>query len=158
MKLSKNEKGLKKLKVFSKAKNIEGKEKIRMTALIIISFLVIVTGILFALKSFMNGKVAGGIGGGLIAITILVFAIFVFRRGNRDMKEGYPLKDERSRKVIEKASSLVFYVTLYLLLAIGWLSDDIIKFRDVSQATSLTVAGMAILFAVFWAYYNRKEI
>jgi len=138
-------------------KNIEGKEKIRMTALIIISFLVIATGALFSYSSFKNGEVAGGIGGGFIAVIILVFAIFVFRRGNRDMKEGYPLKDERSRKVIEKASSLAFYVTLYLLLAIGWLSDDIIKFRDVSQATSLAVAGMAILFAVFWAYYNRKS-
>ena len=72
------------------------------------------------------------------------------------MKEGYPLKDERSKKVIEKASSLAFYVTLYLLLAIGFLSEDVIKFRDVSQATSLAVGGMAILFAVFWAYYNGK--
>ncbi|NQU98637.1 DUF2178 domain-containing protein [Candidatus Woesearchaeota archaeon] len=137
---------------------IEGKEKIRMIALIIVSLFVIVTGILFSLKSFTKGNIAGGIGGGIIAIIILVFAIFVFRRGNRDMKEGYPLKDERSRKVIEKASSLAFYVTLYLLLAIGFLSDDIIKFRDISQATSLAVAGMAILFVGFWAYYNKKEI
>jgi len=137
-------------------KNIEGKEKIRMTALIIISFLVIATGALFSYGSFKNGNIGGGIGGGFIAVIILVFAIFVFKRGNRDMKEGYPLKDERSKRVLEKASSLAFYVTLYLLLAIGFLSDDIIKFRDVSQATGLAIAGMAVLFAVFWAYYNRK--
>ena len=138
--------------------NIGGKEKIRMTALITISLLVIATGTLFSLKAFTKGNIAGGILGGIIAITILVFAIFVFKRGNRDLKEGYPLKDERNKKVLEKASSLAFYVTLYMLLAIGFLSDDIIKFKDVSQATSLAVAGMAILFAVFWAYYNKREI
>jgi len=158
MKLSKNEKGLEKLKAFQKTKNIESKEIIRMIALIIVSLFVTVTGILFSFKSFTKGNISGAIGGGFIAITILVFAIFVFRRGNRDIKEGYPLKDERSKKVIEKASSLAFYVTIYLLLAIGFLSEDVIKFRDVSQATSLAVAGMAILFALFWTYYNRKEI
>ena len=141
-----------------KTKNIEGKEKIRMIALIIVSLLVIVTGLLFSIKSYAKGNIAGAIGGGFIAITIFVFAIFVFKRGNRDIKEGYPLKDERSKKVIEKASSLAFYVTLYLLLAIGFLSDEMIKFRDVSQATGLAVAGMAILFAVFWAYYNSREM
>lgn len=139
-----------------KLKNIECKEKIRMTALIIISLFVIATGALFSYGSFKNGEIVGGILGAMIALIILIFAFFVYKRGNRDLKNGFPLKDERSRKVIEKASSLAFYVTLYLLLAIGFLSDDIIKFRDVSQATSLAVAGMAILFAVFWAYYNRK--
>jgi uncharacterized membrane protein len=138
--------------------NTEGKDKIRMIAIMIVSLFVIATGTLFSLTSFMKGNIAGGVGGGFIAITILAFAIFVFRRGNRDIKKGFPLQDERSRSVLEKASSKAFYVSLYLLLAIGFLSEDIIHFRDVSQATSLAVGGMAILFAVFWAYYNRKEI
>ena len=74
------------------------------------------------------------------------------------MKQGYPLKDERSRRVMEKATSTAFYVSLYLLLAIGFLSDDIIKFRDISQATGIAVGGMALLFLIFWVYYNNKEI
>ena len=142
-----------------KTKNNTGvKDKIRITAIIIIGLVVIATGTLFSLTSFMKGDIAGGVAGVFIAITIFAFAIFVFIRGNRDMKKGFPLQDERSRKVLEKASSKAFYVSLYLLLSIGFLSDDLIKFRDVSQATSIAVGGMAILFAVFWAYYNRKEI
>ena len=139
-----------------KTKNTEGKNKIRMIAILIVSLLVIATGTLFSLKSFANGNIAGGVGGGFIAIIILGFAIFVFMRGNRDIKQGFPLKDERSKRVLEKASSMAFYVSLYLLLAVGFLSEDIIKFRDVSQATSLAVGGMALLFAVFWVYYNGK--
>ena len=129
-----------------------------MTALIVISLFVIATGTAFSLMRFTKGDVAGGVGGALIAIIILVFAISVFRRGYGDVKKGFPLRDERCKKVIEKASSMAFYVTIYMLLAIGWLSEDIIHFRDVSQATGLAIGIMAILFAVFWAYYNRKEV
>lgn len=134
------------------------RDRIRLIAIVIISLLVIVTGALFSYGSFRNGGLVGGILGIIIALIILTFAIIVFRRGNRDLREGYPLKDERSRKVLEKASSLSFYISLYLLLLIGFLSDDLIPFRDVSQATSVAVGGMAILFLISWIYYNRKEL
>jgi len=133
-------------------------ERIRLTVIVIISLFVIVTGALFSLGSFRSGEIMGGILGIMIALIILTFAVIVFRRGNRDLREGYPLKDERSRKVMEKASSLTFYVSLYLLLLIGFLSDELIPFRDVSQATSVTVGCMALLFLIFWAYYNQKQM
>ena len=136
----------------------KGKDRIRMTAIIVVSLLVITTGAAFSLMSFVQGDPAGGVAGALIALTILVFAISVFIRGSRDMRDGFPLSDERSTKVLERASSKAFYVSLYMLLAIGLLSDGVLQFRDVSQATSAAVGIMAILFAVFWAYYNRKEL
>ncbi len=138
--------------------NAKRNERLRLIIIVIISLFVIVTGALFSYSSFKSGEAAGGILGAIIAIIILAFAITVYRRGNKDMKKGFPLQDERSRRVLEKASSLAFYISLYLLLAVGFLSDDIIKFRDVSQATGITVGCMALLFAVFWAYYNKKEI
>ncbi|MBW2989747.1 DUF2178 domain-containing protein [Candidatus Woesearchaeota archaeon] len=141
-----------------KKNDTRNRDKARMAAIAIISLLVILSGALFSVKSFMEGEIAGGIIGIFIAAMILAFAFVVFRRGNRDLKQGLPLQDERSRRVMEKASSLAFYVSLYLLLAVGFFSDGIIKFRDVSQATGLAVGGMALLFAVFWAYYNKKGI
>ena len=132
------------------------KERIRMTAILVISLLVIVTGALFAVSAFRKGEISGGILGIIIALIILAFAIIVYSRGNKDLKKGFPLQDERSRKVLDKASSKAFYVSLYLLLAVGFLSDEIIKFRDVSQATGITVGCMALLFLGFWAYYNKK--
>ena len=134
-----------------------GRDKIRLIAIVILSAVVIVTGILWMITASMDGDFTGAVLGGIIAITILVFALFVFVKGNRDLKEGFPIKDERSRRVIEKASSLAFYVSLYLLLAIGFFSESI-PFRDVSQATGVAVGGMALLFLIFWIYYNRKEI
>lgn len=133
-------------------------ERTRLTAIAIISILVIITGALFSFNSIRNGNFLGGLTGGLIAVIILIFAVYVYRRGNRDLKKGYPLRDERSNKVLERASSRAFYISLYLLLAVGFLSDSIIKFRDVSQATSISVGLMAILWAGLWLYYNKKEL
>lgn len=135
----------------------KGNDKIRLVAIIIVSFLVITTGSIFSLNSLLQGDVIGSLLGGIIATIIVVFAIFVFVRGSRSLKEGFPLHDERSRKVLEKASSKAFYVSLYILLGIGFISETI-TFRDVSQATSVAVGIMAILFAVFWAYYSRREL
>jgi len=133
-------------------------DKARMVSMLLISLLVIVTGTLWSVKAFMSGNVTGGVLGGLIALIILGFAMLVYIRGNRDMVKGFPLRDERSQKVMEKASSMAFYVSLYVFLGIGFLSEDMIPFRDVSQATSVGVGCMALLFAGFWAYYNKKEI
>jgi len=133
-------------------------EKVRLIAIVIISLFVIITGALFSYSSFRNENISGGILGIIIAIIILMFAIIVYKRGNRDLRGGYPLKDERSKRVLEKAMSMSFLVSIYMLLAIGFLSDDIIKFRDVSQATSLAIGVMAILFLIFWIYYNKKKI
>ena len=93
----------------------------------------------------------------LAAFLLIFFGLFALRR-YRDTSKGLPFEDERSRRVMEKATSKAFYVSLYLLLAIGFLSEDIIKFRDVSQASSVSIGIMALLFLIFWLYYNKKEI
>jgi peptidoglycan/LPS O-acetylase OafA/YrhL len=133
-------------------------EKIRLIIIGVISLVVIVTGAMFAIGSFRNKEIMGGVLGIIIALIILIFAVMVYKRGNKDMKNGFPLQDERSKRVLEKASSLSFYVSLYLLLLVGFLSDDLIPFRDISQATSVSVGCMALLFLVSWIYYNKKQI
>ena len=138
--------------------NPERRDRLRLTGILILSFLLIATGSLWAFNSIRRGDIGGAISGSIIALIILIFAFFVFTRGSKDVKQGYPLEDERSKRVMEKAMALAFLATLYLLLGIGWLSEDIIKFRDVSQATGAAIGGMAILFAIFWLYFNKKEI
>lgn len=133
-------------------------ERIRLLAIIFVSLFVISTGSMFAAQSFRNGDTVGGILGVGIAVTILAFAVKVYHRGYEDIKGGYPLQDERSKKVLQKASSTAFYISLYGLLAIGFLSDNLIPFRDVSQATGIAVGLMALLFAIFWIYYNKREM
>jgi len=133
-------------------------DKRRILVVGFLTVIVFASLILYAVKNFVNGidySILPGII--LAAIIMLFFFIFVMRRA-KDVSRGMPFEDERSKRVIEKASSTSFYVTLYLLLAIGMLSEDLIKFRDVSQATGVAVGGMAILFFIFWVYFNKREI
>jgi uncharacterized membrane protein len=129
----------------------------RIKAVFILLLTVSVAGVLF-IYAFNSGNLNYSIILILLAAILLVFfGLFALRR-YKDAKEGMPFEDERSKRVMEKAASKSFYVSLYVLLAIGWLSEDKIQFRDVSQASSAMIGVMAILFFAFWAYYNRKEL
>jgi uncharacterized membrane protein len=131
-------------------------DRARQIAIIIVSAFVISTGALLFIINFGKGDFWGSVLGSIIALIILGFAILTYKRGNRDLKQGLPLKDERSERVLEKASSRTFYVSLYVLLAIGLMSD-VVQFRDISQATNVAVGCMALVFSAFWIYYERKE-
>ncbi len=130
---------------------------IRLIAITIVSIFVVASGVFYFLSAYLKGDLAGAVGGGTIALIVLAFAILTFLRGNNDLKKGFPLQDERSKRVTEKAASKAFYASLYLLLGIG-LFSDLIPFRDVSQATSVAVGTMALTWVIFWAYYNNKEM
>jgi uncharacterized membrane protein len=131
-------------------------DRIRLIAISIVGIFVIITGGFFAYRSFMEKEIVGGVLGIIVALIVLLFAFFVYLRGNRDLKDGYPIQDERSRKVMDRASSKSFFVSLYLLVAVGFISEELIQFRDVSQATGVTVGLMALTFACFWLYFNFK--
>lgn len=130
---------------------------IRLIAIFILSVFVLATGIYYTSSALYRGDLPGAVLGGAIALIVLAFAILTYVRGNKDLREGFPLQDERSRRVTEMAASKAFYASLYLLLALGLLSETV-EFRDVSQATGVAVGGMALLWAIFWLYYNSKEI
>lgn len=133
-------------------------ETLRLAAIAVVALVVVATGALFSMGALSQGDVIGAVLGAMIALIILAFAILVFVRGTDDLKNGLPLQDERSQRVMEKAASKAFYVSLYMLLAIGILSEGVLQFRDVSQATGISVGGMALLLLAFWAYYNGKEM
>ncbi|MFA6888555.1 MAG: DUF2178 domain-containing protein [Candidatus Woesearchaeota archaeon] len=134
------------------------KDKIRFFAILVLTAFIIGITTVFSYRSFVQGDKIGGIVTILLSLLILGMIVFVFRKGNSDLKKGYPLQDERSKRVMEKATSKAFYVSLYALLLIGFLSDEIIQFKDTSQALNLVVGIMGLLFLGFWIYYHNKEI
>lgn len=93
----------------------------------------------------------------IAAILLVFFGLFALRRYKNSSK-GFVFEDERSRRILEKAAAKSFYVSLYVLIAIGYLSEGRINFQDVSQATGSAIGIMGLLFFSFWMYYNKKEI
>ena len=133
----------------------QSRDKFKVVLGIVLTVLVAITLLFFALGTTGGGEAIGMI---LIAVIILFFLIYFFVRRYNDVKAGMPYEDERSKRVMEKAGATTFFVSIYLLLAVGWLSEGAIQFRDVSQATGVSIGIMAVLFFVFWAYYSKKLV
>ncbi|MDD5433143.1 MAG: hypothetical protein PHE77_00570 [Candidatus Pacebacteria bacterium] len=138
-------------------------DKIRLILITIVSITLFATIILYSFLSVSKREIhAGGLLPILIPLIVIAFMAFFIVRRYKDIKQGMPLEDERSRKVITKASALSFQFSLYWLLAISWFEPFFAKVLfngeklDASQTVGGGVAGMAVFFVVFWLYYNQK--
>jgi len=136
-------------------KQSEGKKRVILMGFVTI--LVFLGFILWAVPTMIKGKPIHGIGIIIVALVLLVFAVFQFKRMYYDVKKGYPLRDERSNKVLMVAFAKAFIFSIWWLLILSWLSEDLIKFRDASQALGVGILGMAIIFGLSWLYFNSKE-
>lgn len=118
----------------------------------------VVAGSLLAIKIGLDGGEASElILPTLVGAMILLFMIPFIKKRYFDVKAGYPIEDERSKKVMNNAAAKSYLASIYWLLALGWLSDGVINFRDISQAMGMGILGMAVIFGLFYVYYNRKE-
>lgn len=85
---------------------------------------------------------------------IVGFAVFIAIRRMKAAKEGIATEDELSKKVLQKASSMAFYTSLYWWLFLMYFTEKS-KFENHTQI-GVGILGMAVLFAAFWVYYNHK--
>lgn len=97
----------------------------------------------------------------LLPLTIVLFMIVFITKRYKDVKAGMPLEDERSKRVMTKAAAVSFYATLYWLLFISWFEEPIARLVDLErldagQTVGGAILGMAITFAISWAYYHNK--
>lgn len=121
----------------------------------VISALLLASIALWALK----GKVAGNTRELLMtgAVFILVgFALFLglSRVGSHLRKE--PSADEMSRRVMTKASSLAYYISIYLWLFIMYMSDRIRL--PAHSLIGTGIMGMALVFLFCWLYVKMAGI
>lgn len=70
------------------------------------------------------------------------------------VKKSEKIEDELSKRILEKTSSLSFYVSIYLWLVISMLSDRI-SF-PLEQTVGYGLIGMAFIFFVIWSFYKIK--
>jgi len=113
----------------------------------VIAGLVLVTLIFWA----VNSKLSGGLPEILMlagALIVVGFAFFLGAMRLRSKLRKEPAEDELSKRVKTKASSLSFYISIYLWLFIMYISD-----KTTLEADSLIgagIMGMAIVFFLSW--------
>jgi peptidoglycan/LPS O-acetylase OafA/YrhL len=91
-----------------------------------------------------------------IIILLVGFAVFVGFKRWGNLKRGEPAEDESSKKVLQKASSLSYYISLYLWLVLIYISDRTKLETDAILGAG--ILGMAVIFALCWGVISLRGI
>lgn len=91
-----------------------------------------------------------------IALLIIIFALYLVIKRKKEIEQGIPQHDERSRKIMNLAAARAFYISLYWLLAIMWFDIIFEKMQlETNSVIGLGIAGMAIIWAICQLWYNK---
>ena len=128
-------------------------------------FMVIIVGLVFFQAKFSGqGLNQNSLTGMFVVLIIATLLIFFLLRRYKDIKQGEPLEDERSKQVMLMAAARAFMITMYWLLSIsifeGFWADLLFNTDklDAGQAVGGGITGMAVIFFICWVYYNRKGV
>lgn len=91
-----------------------------------------------------------------IIILLIGFALYIGITRFQGERKGQPAEDELSKKILQKASSTAFYLSLYMWLIISYISDSKTQATHTWIGTGIVI--MAVLFAISWLFYRVKGI
>jgi len=87
---------------------------------------------------------------------VIGFAVFIGVKRLLSFKRGEPVEDELSKKILLKASSISFYVSIYLWLFIMYYSDK--TQLESHTIIGMGILGMSIIFAIAWVVTYLRGI
>jgi len=119
----------------------------RTILMFIISALVVASLVLWVLKGHVAGNTQEMIMVGT-ALVIVGFAVYLGLQRLRSHWRHEPAEDELSKRIMLRASSLAYYVSIYLWLFVMYISD-----KTTLEAHSLIgagILGMAVVFLLCW--------
>jgi high-affinity Fe2+/Pb2+ permease len=120
---------------------------------LIISALVLGTTILWIASTKSQLSIPGIIQFGIIFV-LAGFGVFIGLSRLKSEKRGEPAEDELSRKILQKASSTTFYISLYLWLGVMYYSDK--TKLETHTLIGAGILGMAVIFCVCWVFYKLR--
>ncbi len=92
----------------------------------------------------------------VIIFVLVAFALMIGIRRLRSERRGEPAEDELSKKIMQRAASTAYYISLYWWLVLVYLSDNWQK--ETESLIGTGILGMAIIFALCWVYYKIKGV
>ena len=97
----------------------------------------------------------------LNALIIILLAIFVIWRVQKEKKAGYPMKDERTSKIQGKAALGTYYITLAFMISVLILNivgKEFLSLPELEMGWTV-IAIMLVMgfsFALLSWYYAKK--
>lgn len=123
----------------------------RSTIAFIVTGIVVVTAAMW----YFNTDFSSSWGDNSQFVVILILAIFGGIMGYRRLtseKRGEPAEDEMSKRLLQKASSMSFYISLYLWVAIMYFDGKNIVETEVLFGWG--ILGMGVIFAICWVVFR----
>jgi uncharacterized membrane-anchored protein len=130
----------------------------RTILMFIISALVVATLALWVFK----GRVAGNTRELIMVGTALVivgFAVYVGMSRLQSHRLREPAEDELSKKVMTRASSLAYYISIYLWVFVMYVSDK--TTLPTHSLIGTGILGMAVVFLLCWLgvrFFGTKNV
>lgn len=91
-----------------------------------------------------------------VLVIVVGFGLLVIFRRFISIRKEEPAEDELSKLIMQKSSSLSFYVSLYLWLIISYLNDRLML--EIEQIIGYGIIGMAIIFVGIWSFLKIKGL
>ncbi len=88
----------------------------------------------------------------VIVLVLVALALIFGIRRLKSERRGEPAEDELSKKIMQRAASTAYYLSLYWWLALVYISDN--WQREAESLIGTGIMGMAILLALCWIYFK----
>jgi len=138
-------------------------EKTRFRRFVGIVIVILVLGALFVIASgVFNVDNWATLMSAAILVSMAAIALIVARKKQKELKRGIPSEDERSIAIRMRAGYLAFFISLYFLLAMGFihamLEDNQVSSLPTAEWLMIYVAVMGSIFLALNAYLKRKGV
>jgi hypothetical protein len=120
---------------------------------LIVSAMVLLTVILWLINTQEPVSIPEIVQYGIILV-LIGFAAYIGISRLKTFHRGEPPEDELSKRILQKASSTSFYISIYLWLAVMYLSDK--TKCETHSLIGAGILGMAILFCICWIIYKIR--
>jgi uncharacterized membrane protein len=99
---------------------------------------------------------------GVILATIVIIGVFAIWRMLKELRSGFPLKDERTQRVSGKAAYYAFHLGSYFMIVLMLLNILSREFRgtyllDGWYALIFSIIVQSLMYIGFRLYFERKE-
>ena len=113
---------------------------------LLVSGLVLISVLIWLINSNINGS-EEILQIGIIFI-LIAFGLFVGIRRLLSEKKKLPSEDEMTKKIMTKASSISYFISIYLWLVIMYIADK--KEVEIEILFGWGILGMGLILAITW--------
>ncbi|KJS79986.1 MAG: hypothetical protein JM58_19455 [Peptococcaceae bacterium BICA1-8] len=114
---------------------------------------VIIFGLFFLAIRLLDNNSISALFVVFVALLIITFSFKVLKRFVGDLKDGFPIDDERSKKIRMYAASYSYFISIYIWLALLAFH----KYLDRDDILIAGLLGMAISFFAFWEILSKRK-